>query len=248
MKRMFPLLLFLILLPVFSSADPLSLKEDYANSILIPFDESNPSAGSFAYSYRFPHVDEQEEGGMAISTFYQNLAEYLETFTIPMDRQNAAEGEIVSTAEDYEITCNNDEFFSVLIRRERSGDRSGVIWEAHVFSRKHSNPDNTYTLPKLLEMLSADENDEWLQERQTRKANTIVREMVWDMIRDNEQGIPYYNDYQEAYLEEDLEPEQDYFLDQNGDPVFFINPGYAAPESAGLLLFPIPLEDILDEL
>ena len=97
-------------------------------------------------------------------------------------------------------------------------------------------------------MLSAEESDEWLQERQTKKANSLIREMVWDMMQENKSGIEYYDDYLEEYLEEDFEPEQDYYLDENGDPVFFINPGYAAPESAGLLIFPIPLEDILDEL
>lgn len=249
MKRILPFLLILTLFAAHAQADPLPLKDDYANVIRIQFDESDPSAGSFEYSYRYPHVDEEAEGGMAISTFYQNLSDYLETFTIPMDQQNAVEGENAVTAVTYEITCNNDDFFSVLIRKERSGaDRTGVIWEAHVFSRKHSNPDNTYTLPKLLEMLSAEESDEWLQERQTNKANKLIREMVWDMMQENKAGIPYYEDYQEEYLEEDFEPEQDFYLDENGDPVFFINPGYAAPESAGLLIFPIPLEDILDEL
>ena len=249
MKKILPFILMLTLIAAHALADPLPLKEDYANAVRIQFDESDPSAGSFEYSYRYPHADESAEGGMAISTFYQNLSEYLETFTIPMDQQNAVEGENAVTTVDYEVTCNNDSFFSVLIRKKRvSADRSGTIWEAHVFSRKHSNPDNTYTLPKLLDMLSAEESDEWLQDRQTRKANTLIREMVWDMMQENAAGIAYYDDYLEEYLEEDFEPEQDYYLDENGDPVFFINPGCAAPESAGLLIFPIPLEDILDEL
>ena len=68
------------------------------------------------------------------------------------------------------------------------------------------------------------------------------------MIQDNEQEIPFYSDYTEEYLAEDLNPEEDYYLDEDGEPVFYINPGIAAPEESGLLTFPLTLEEIDDEL
>ena len=46
----------------------------------------------------------------------------------------------------------------------------------------------------------------------------------------------------------ELNPEEDYYLDENGEPVFYINPGSAAPVEFGLLTFPITLEEIDDEL
>ena len=55
--------------------------------------------------------------------------------------------------------------------------------------------------------------------------------------------------------EEDLStvffPEENFYLDENGDPVFYLQPGDVfeeVPEGMELLTFPIPLEDILDEL
>ena len=58
----------------------------------------------------------------------------------------------------------------------------------------------------------------------------------------------YLLDYTEEYLAEDLNPEEDYYLDEDGEPVFYINPGIAAPQECGLLTFPLTLEEIDDEL
>ena len=106
----------------------------------------------------------------------------------------------------------------------------------------------TYTLPKYLGILESNENDTWIQDRQTGKADTLIREMVWAMIEENTDGVSYYSGFTREELEAQLFPEENYYLDENGDPVFYLQPGVAAPEEAGLLTFTIPLEDILDEL
>ena len=56
------------------------------------------------------------------------------------------------------------------------------------------------------------------------------------------------SDFREEDLMTELNPEEDYYLDENGEPVFYINPGSAAPVEFGLLTFPITLEEIDDEL
>ena len=244
MKRMFPLLLVLMLCAVSALADPLNLQEDLCGSISEPCDENDPSAGTFAFSYRYPCVNEEGEDGAAINAFFRTKAEYLEYFTIPMYR-----GENASTEWTYTVTCNNDDYFSVLLKREKTTeDGTAVKWEACVFSRKNPDPGSSYTLPKLLNILDADENEEWIREHQNEKANEAVRGLVWDMMEENEAGIEYYPDYLEEYLLEDLNPEEDYYLDEDGEPVFYLNPGIAAPVEFGLLIFPITLEEIDDEL
>ena len=244
MKRMFPLLLVLMLCAVSALADPLNLQEDLCGSISEPCDENDPSAGTFAFSYRYPCVNEEGEDGAAINAFFRTKAEYLEDFTIPMYR-----GENASTEWTYTVTCNNDDYFSVLLKRKKTTeDSTAVKWEACVFSRKNPDPGSSYTLPKLLNILDADENEEWIREHQNEKANEAVRGLVWDMMEENEAGIEYYPDYLEEYLLEDLNPEEDYYLDEDGEPVFYLNPGIAAPVEFGLLIFPITLEEIDDEL
>ena len=70
------------------------------------------------------------------------------------------------------------------------------------------------------------------------------------LIEENEAGIDYG-----GLTREDLTtvffPEESFYLDENGDPVFYMQPGdifEVIPEGMDLLIFPIPLEDILDEL
>ena len=250
MKRILAFFLILFLAAVSALAEPLPLLEDYAEDLVIPYDEADPSFGTFSYSYRYPHPDEKAEGGPEINTFYTDLIEYDLGFTVPII-QEAFEGFDSSTVITYTVTCNNDEYFSVLIRTDRDNpDLRLTTWEGHVFSRTKGSPGQTYTLPKVLGILSANENDEWLQNRQTEKANSVIREMVWDMIQDNPEGLDY-GDVTEESLDYVFFPEENFYLDENGDPVFYLQPGdffAEVPEGTGLFTFPIALEDILDEL
>ena len=71
------------------------------------------------------------------------------------------------------------------------------------------------------------------------------------MIEENEAGIDFSADFTEEKLSRVFFPEEDYYLDENGDPVFFLQPADVfdeVPEGADLITFPIPREDILDEL
>ena len=250
MKRVLSVLLLLSLLALPALADPLPLLEDYTAEIAQPYDENDPSAGTFIYRCSYPHADDSSAGGSEINAFYEYLMNDTLDNYIPL-LQDAYEGYDSSMVVTYTVTCNNDEYFSVLIRTDRDNpDLRLTTWEGHVFSRTKGSPGQTYTLPKVLGILSANENDEWLQNRQTEKANSVIREMVWDMIQDNPEGLDY-GDVTEESLDYVFFPEENFYLDENGDPVFYLQPGYffaEVPEGTGLFTFPIALEDILDEL
>ena len=131
---------------------------------------------------------------------------------------------------------------------QSAGERERVFYEGHVFSRKNGAPGQTWTLPKLLGILDSSESDTWLQDRQTAKADELVLDMVWERIEGNENGVAYDPELTRERLSHFFFPEEDYYLDADGNPVFILQPGAAAPVDAGLLTFPIPLEDILDEM
>ena len=250
MKRILSLLLVLALFSAPALADPLTLLEDYAADIAEPYDENDPSAGVFRYSCHYPHVDGDAEGGMEINAFYTELLDYELGFTMPMI-QDAFEGFDTTTVISYTVTCNNDDYFSVLIRKEETNpDRSRISWTGHVFSRKSGKAGYTFTLPMMLGILESTENEEWIQDYQTEKADRVIREMVWDMVEENEAGLDY-GDLTEESLENVFFPEENFYLDENGDPVFYIQPADLfdeVPEGTDLFVFPIPLEDIEDEL
>ena len=51
MKRFLSLLLILVLSVLPALADPLPMLEDYAEDLVVPYDESDPSAGVFFFCF-----------------------------------------------------------------------------------------------------------------------------------------------------------------------------------------------------
>ena len=249
MKKILPLLLVLALLASPALADPLTLRDDLAEKISEPINPDDLSEGVFSFSYRYPYVDEKAEGGANINQFYADLINEQE-FYIEIAR-DAFFGES-RTDITYTVTCNNDDYFSVLIRKEEiNPDMTRVSWTGNVFSRKHGANGKSYSLPKLLGILDPDENDETIQDYKTEKVDKTIRDMIWNMIEENESGIDY-GDLTEEALSHIFFPEEDFYLDDNGEPVFYLQPVDVyydeVPDGTELLIFPITMEEIQDEL
>ena len=248
-KTLFTLLVLVLFMSV-AIADPLTLMEDFTQDIAEQYDPDDPSAGTFVYRCHYPQVDGTAEGGANINEFYSYLL-YEQEFYIQM-AHDSFEGEDSSTVITYSVTCNNDDYFSVLIRTEQNNpDISRVSWTGNVFSRRHGADGKSYSFPELLGILDPDENEEWKQEVQTEKADDLIRDMVWDMIEENEAGVDY-NGLTKDALSHIFFPEEDFYLDENGEPVFYLQPADIyydeVPEGTDLFIFPLLIEDILDEL
>ncbi len=250
MKRILYLLLVLLLCCSAALADPLPLADDLAGEETILYDEENPSAGRYVFRYRYPRIDESAPDAYLVNSFYDYEVSNALGFEVPMNADYyASTGEDASKDISYTLTCNNDEYFSILLcTREEMEGITVVSYAGHVFSRSEGNPGSTLTLPQLLAILSTRESDTWLQDRQTARADTLIRELIWAQIKENEAGIGYLEDFNEEAFADCFFPEEDFYLDKTGNPVFFLQPGSAAPEEAGLLTFPISLEEILDEM
>lgn len=248
MKRIV-LILVLVLFASSALADPLPLLDDLAETITIPYDKNDPSAGQYVYSYRYPYADPSDPTAYRINGFYEYLVKDTRDYTVPnLSEYYAGQRQNVSVDISYEITCNNEEFFSVLIHKKENVE--GVFtesWEGNTFSRLTGMPDSTFDLPRLLGTLEVGEHDDWLENRQTLKASRAVWNLVWDIIQADPEGV-YDPGYTREYLELDFLPESDFYLDETGNPVFYIAPGLAADASLGLLLFPLSLEEIEDEM
>lgn len=64
----------------------------------------------------------------------------------------------------------------------------------------------------------------------------------------NSEGRTYLPDISYDLFQDMFFPEEDFYLDETGNPVFFVQPGILTPEEDGVLLFPVSLEFILDEI
>ena len=225
------------------AAEPLNPAQDLAGRVEIPLTDDGVM---YIYAYAYPQVEASDSSAELINTFYQYIARDAETFEIPMNAdyyRGQQPDTDVKVEISYEITCNNDSFFSVLLHT-RQGDLYTVT--GHTFSRKGLKAGSSVALPYLLGLLESEESDTWLQDRQTGRADAAVREMVWDRLQDRE-DLNLWEDLEEESLEYGFFPEEDYYLDETGNPVFYLQPGFAE-ESGQLLTFPISIEEILDEM
>lgn len=241
-----------LLMTAAATAEPLKFKDDLADTVIFPYHEDVPDGPKFTYSYRYPQVEDSDPSASQVNDFYAYLVSDALDFGVPIKVDYLADtGWDEDSYEDvaYKITRNDDDYLSVLVITNSlvEGEES-TRYAGHTFSRTDGKPGSSVALPYLLGILDTNENDTWLQDRQTEKADSIVRAMVWDIIQKTADVTPYYDDFTEEKLADIFYPEEDFYLDENGNVVFYLLPGYAAPESAGLLSFAIPLEDILDEL
>ena len=249
MKRIFSFFLAALLLTVPALADPFIFLDDYAADITELYNPDDPSAGAFVFSCRYPHVDENAEGGSVINAFYEFELNDAVDYLVPM-LQDGYWGEDFSTIITYTVTCNRNDYFSVLLRTEKSGSETSIVqWKSQVFSRENAYG-ATCTLPVLLGILDQNEKDEEIQNYQTEKVSRIIREMVWNLIEEDDNQT-----LADCLTEEDLAylffPAEDFYLDNNGDPVFYLQPYYVletVPDNAELITFPISFENIQDEL
>ena len=227
-----------------AAAEPLRLAEDLRDEIRIGLNGN----ADYVYAYCYPQADPEDPSAELINTFYQYLADDAAGFEVPMNAdyyKSLNPQEDVTVRISYTVTCNNDDFFSALIHTEQDGLS---VWKGHTFSRKGLKPGMSVALPYLLGLLESGETDTWLQDRQTARANELIRGLVWENLEERDgKDLELNSEMREEDLEYGFFPEEDFYLDAEGEPVFYLQPGFAA-EGDGCVTVPISLETILDEM
>ena len=104
------LLLFLVLLvPAAAFADPLPLTDDLTGTITVYYDEQDPSAGRYEYSYRFPRIDPDNAAAYLVNNFYESEVRYVDVYDAPTMADYYADlGEDYTVRITYEITLRCD--------------------------------------------------------------------------------------------------------------------------------------------
>lgn len=254
MKKIFiPLLSLLLLLALPAMAEcPVELGEPLSAVYTWP-EGSTEADARYVYRCRYPQIAGDSEVALTINNTYQYAMDDALGFEVPMLASGMQEGDAQKLVEiDYEITCMNESFLSVLIikRVTVGGDTTQVI-AGHVFALTGPGAGRVTNLPVLLGLLDADETDEWLLTRQTNKADKLVREMVFARIEDDagKEGVPhYYDDLTLEELEATFYPEEDFYLTEDGEPCFYFQPGAIAPEEEGVMTFVITRWELEDEM
>jgi len=246
MKKLFPFLLALTLL--WTSA----VAEQFTGEYLWP-EGSDEASAKYIYRYTYPWQTGDDTASELINGFYQYLVEDAMAFNVPMaiDEIDPEADIQSSTVISAEPTYASEAYLSYKVTTETvMGASADIIIAGHTFALTGPKAGQVVALPYLLGVLEMDEEDAWLQERQTAKVDQCVRGLIWEIMEQQlaDGSVAYYDDLTYETLEYCFYPEEDFYIDADGSIVFFIQEAIAAPASEGILLFPFTMEELLDEI
>ncbi len=253
MKRIFFLLLVLTLLPLCGMAEaPLTFADDLNGVYLWPEGASEADA-TYVYRYAYPQMTEDNAAAQAFNLIYQYEVSDALGYECPMIASDRpAELGQMQVDITYSITHQSAEALSIRIDKKSTegGEVTHHDVKGHTFSLTGAFSGMITSLPYLLDQLEPGETDEWLINRQTAKADTCVRELVWMLIEQDMKApdSPIYPEFTEEDLAWSFYPEEDFFLDEAGNFVFFLQPGVIAPAEYGPFCYTLTLEELLDEI
>ena len=252
MIRLLLLLLALTLAPLPSLAEaPLTFADDITGVYTWPEGSSDADA-SYVYRYTYPQLAGESDLALNINQVFRYDADDARAFEGPMDASDhPAELGQMQVELTYEITHQSSEALSVRIDKTVTvGESVSRTVKAYTFKLTGAMAGTVTSLPYLLGLVTDDSADEWLIDRQIAKADACVRDMVWAMIEED-MDKPYSLIDEEKALEEfeySFYPEEDFFLDEEGNFVFFVQADVIAPPEAGQFFYTITMDDLLDEL
>lgn len=254
MKRLLILLLALTVCLTAASAETLIMLAEPLNGVICWPEGTDEANASYVYRYSYPQVAGESDIAELINGTYTYEAEDAYAFRVPMNAEglDPEAGVQFYTTIGYEITCLNERYLSVKITSESFlGTAVTTTVAGHTFTLTEGAKSGEVTsLPYLLGLLDEGNlTDEWLKDRQTAKADECVQRLVWEIIEQQiADGATYYDDLDYETFCYSFYPEEAYYLDADGNPVFFIQEGFVAPVAEGVLLFPFSMEELLDEI
>ena len=230
-----------------ASAKTLELVSPLAGEAAFPEGSAVDNA-KFLLTYAYPQVTPETDTDANINIFYQELNDDLIQLTAPMMYDEASanldDGVSAYMHINYQVMANTDDFFSVLLTQEQfMGVAESQTWLANVFARTGDSAGGLVTLPYVMGISEDDEASA------TKLVDTVYR-LVWDIIVEQMQTgtVEYFEELTEENLFAEFYPESDFYLDEQGNIVFFVQPATIASGAAGALTFPFSPDELQSEM
>lgn len=248
MKRFRFGLMLLILclgLPLLAAAQGLDLAEPLTGERRYP---DGAEVAQYVLSYAYPQFGSADGSAEAVNAYYQAMARDMDSVDLESLAGETAEMDDLPTAYtslDYQITHNDERYLSVVLTtRSFAGNGEGETLSANTFARDGVYAGQMLTLAQVIG-LEEEEN-----QTGTGTAAKLAYRLVWDIVSAGMENVD--SDYLDGLTPETLEaafhPETDFYLDEDGNVVFFVQAGLLAGEVAGALTFPFAPAELLSAL
>lgn len=206
--------------------------------------ENAQNAGDVCLIYTYPQFAAENEADETINRFFRQKAGM-------MLQERAQDDELPDRQEiDYRLALNTQRYVSVLLYNRTSTARGEYErLEAHTFARDGVYAGQMLTLSQVLGLEETGSEGEENVTDET-LAETLCYDLVWQIIERGMQDLDgdYLEDLTREKLCQTLHPEQDFYLDEEGNVVLYIQAGEVAGEIAGTLLFPFAPAELLSAM
>ena len=248
MKRIICLVAALCLLT------PGALAQGVAESAPLTGEQYFPSiadaqSATYCFTYALPQFAADTEADVAINAYYADLATDLTDTVMPqtvasLDETPAADAPAWYTAMDYRVTLSSADYLSVLLTsRQFLGNAETESWSANVFARSGVYAGQQISLSQAMGL----EQEDDANATGNSYAAQLVYGLVWQNIAQQQAmlQIDFFPGLTQADLENVFTPESDFYLDADGNVVFFIQSGQIAGEVEGILTYPFSRAELL---
>lgn len=246
MKKALQMLMALCMAAVFFTAaqgqtdtydEGLMLKEPLEGIAQQP-ESADASQAAFLLRYQYPQFEAVTESDEAVNRYYQALA-----------KDAAAAAQALAMSGEYtqaEIRCEVSHASAryTSIRQILAFEGSNGLqerWSADTFARDGVYAGQPVTLSQILGLESESEESAFAM------SETLAYDLVWQIVQrgmENAEG-DYLDGLTMEALKRAFSPETDFYLDADGNIVFFIQAGEIAGEIAGILEFPFAPAEML---
>lgn len=222
-------------------AEGLMNPEPVEGIVMWPEGASAPQA-TFLISYAYPQIAAETQADEAINRYYQDLAADMRAVA----QQQAESGEEMRMEITCDITHQSKRYLSIAQTMVTSGGNGEYeSLSADTFARDGVYAGQPLTLSQVLGL----EQEDSLSTAHS-VAERLAYDLVWQIVERDLQNTD--SDYLDGMTKQELErsflPETDFYLDEDGNVVFFIQAGEIAGEIAGILRFPFAPAELMSAL
>lgn len=186
----------------------------------------------YRFTYRYPILQEDSPAALSVNAWFGMAFSEMNDLILPMF---ASETDMAGTgrnemAQMYDVTCNTDDFFGVLLTQTQGmGDEVITMLSGQVFAMSGAYTGESLTLRGLLGVGDSSEQI----------ARAVVAD-VWQTVQVLPDALERWPD-PDTFLD-DFDPETQFYADQDSNAVFFLQPGILEPEIEPITFVYSPLE------
>ena len=210
---------------------------------------SDDATATCVFEYAYPQFDPVTQVEAQINAYYAALAADMagggmldaiaDLGTLPEAGMPAWYMHI-----NYRITATNADYISVLLQVNRFlGNAETESWMADVFARNGVYQGQPVSLSQAMGL----ETEDGVASQDVSYAAGLAYGLIWQIIQSEQamQTRDYFAGLTLNDLQRALNPESDFYLDTDGNIVFFVQSGEIASEVEGVLTFPFAPAELL---